>query len=171
MKSVDTTLILAHQAENETGEGQVEFIDKLDMTIDRLWYRKNQKHWGTHINFQWNFYRPDWRDDFLAVAVTYGLHSYVAQRLGNGNSILRRKKGRPYLDYALYHTVGNPGAYSPDMVKVLLDHGAKPNQKFDGRSPWHTFLHNGLGYPETAYQIAELLLQHGADPSVSTMYK
>ncbi|KFZ17859.1 hypothetical protein V501_01515 [Pseudogymnoascus sp. VKM F-4519 (FW-2642)] len=120
-----------------------------------------------HINFHWNFCRPDWRDDFLAVAVTYGLHSYVAQKLGNGNSILRRKKGRPYLDYALYHTVGNPGVYSPDMVKVLLDHGAKPNQKFDGRSPWHTFLHNGLDYPETAYQIAELLLQHGADPYIA----
>ncbi|OBT87619.1 hypothetical protein VE02_02732 [Pseudogymnoascus sp. 03VT05] len=170
MKSVDATLILAHQAENETGEGQVEYIDKLDKTIDRLWYRRAsyEKHWGAQINFHSNFCRPgNWQDDFLAVAVTYGLHRYVAQKLGNGNSILRRKKGRPYLDYALRHTVGNPGIYSPDMVKVLLDHGAKPNEKFDGRSPWHSFLHNGLDYPETAYQIAELLLQHGADPSMA----
>lgn len=116
--------------------------------------------------------RPDyWHDDFLAVAVTYGLHHYVAQKLGNGKSVVRRKKGRPYLDYALYHTLSNPGIYSPDMVKVLLNHGAEPNKTFNSRSPWQNFLKNGLIYPKTACQIMELLLKSGADRPVSTVYK
>ena len=174
MKSIDATLILARQAENETGKGQVEYIDKLNKTIERLWYPevRNKAHWGEHISFHGQFHRPDyWHDDFLAVAVTYGLHHYVAQKLGNDDSVVRRKKGRPYLDYALFHTLGNPGVYNPDMVEVLLDHGAEPNKTFDSKSPWWNFLQNGLTYPETAYQIMELLLKSGADRPVSTVYK
>ncbi|KFZ19300.1 hypothetical protein V502_03736 [Pseudogymnoascus sp. VKM F-4520 (FW-2644)] len=170
LKSIDATLILALQAENETGKGQVEYIDKLNKTIEGLWYpnAKNKDHWGEHISFDQQFSRHScWHDDFLAVAVTYGLHHYVAQKLGNGNSVLRKKKGRPYLDYAPFHTLGNPGIYSPDTVKVLLDHGAEPNKTFDRRSPWCNFLERGLIYPETAYQIMELLLKSGADRSMA----
>lgn len=174
MKSVDATFILAHQAEYETLEPQVELIDELNKTIRRLWYpnHKTQFHWAEYIRFHGHHRPCKWHDDFLAVAVTYGLHRYVSQKLGHGSSILRRKRGRPYLDYALCQTFGNPGIYSPEMVQVLFQHGAEPNTMFNGISPWVNFLQNGLNDPGTAYSIMELLLQRSADPSVvSTKYK
>lgn len=195
--SIDATLILARQAEIETGRAYVEDIDRLNTTIEGLWHpsHRTTHHWGEHVSFEEDYNHPDyWHDDFLGVAVAYGLHHYVAQKLGDGNSILRKKLGRPYLDYALDHSLFSPGFYSQDMVKVLLAHGAKPNRKFlwsasrrkmiyqrydhgvmsrnwsESRSPWENFLENGLAYPETE-QIMELLLQYGAEPSVSAMYE
>ncbi|KFY57399.1 hypothetical protein V496_06431 [Pseudogymnoascus sp. VKM F-4515 (FW-2607)] len=196
LRSIDATLILARRAEIETGRAHVEDIDRLNTTIEGLWHSSHRttRHWGEHISFDPRSDHPDyWHDDFLGAVVAYGLHHYVAQKLGDGNSILRKKLGRPYLEYALDHSLISAGFYSPDMVKVLLAHGAEPNRTikgtingarrrkvynqrvprggvnrdwFEDRSPWEKFLENGLIYPETE-QIMELLLQHGAEPSLA----
>ncbi|KFY82782.1 hypothetical protein V498_08454, partial [Pseudogymnoascus sp. VKM F-4517 (FW-2822)] len=135
LRSIDATLILARRAEIETGRAHVEDIDRLNTTIEGLWHSSHRttRHWGEHISFDPRSDHPDyWHDDFLGAVVAYGLHHYVAQKLGDGNSILRKKLGRPYLEYALDHSLISAGFYSPDMVKVLLAHGAEPNRTIKG---------------------------------------
>jgi hypothetical protein len=52
----------------------------------------------------------------------------------------------------------------PEIVEVLLHHGADPNEKFNGFSPWQNALYKiHHGVIEKWLAIVLLLLKHGAD--------
>ncbi|KAG7290324.1 hypothetical protein NEMBOFW57_000324 [Staphylotrichum longicolle] len=103
-----------------------------------------EMHWS---NFHFDpacFHQRSWQDSFLSLAIQFGLCNYVKAELGKGNSagkVLRSKKGRPLLDYALVpSTIAPYHLAKPRLVKTLLDHGADPNAKFEKRTCWERAL-------------------------------
>jgi hypothetical protein len=94
-------------------------------------------HWS---NFHFDpacSHERNWNDSFLSLAIQFGLQNYVKGELGNSDKIVRSKKGRPLLDYALYPSpIGPSDLVTPEMVRLLLDHGANPNERFGKRTCW-----------------------------------
>ncbi|KAF4462494.1 small s [Fusarium albosuccineum] len=103
---------------------------------------KAAMHWSNFHSDPAYAHPRSWNDSFLSLTIEFGLHNYVKSRLGSGNSskVLKAKKGRPLLDYALRPSlplhVAPHTLVAPDVVKTLLDHGARPNEKFEGRTCW-----------------------------------
>ncbi|KAK0645392.1 hypothetical protein B0T16DRAFT_373332 [Cercophora newfieldiana] len=112
---------------------------------------------------------------FMALAIQFQLVTYVECRLDS--ELVRAKRGRPYLDYALLQG----GSLTPDryialqFVQCILAAGADPNELWKDRTVWERFLravhdktenrggHSWLeGEPELV-AIAKSLIRHGAD--------
>ncbi|OIW22738.1 hypothetical protein CONLIGDRAFT_147820 [Coniochaeta ligniaria NRRL 30616] len=79
-----------------------------------------------------------WNDSFLSLAIQFGLRTYVERELGGGGGrVLKAKKGRPLLDYALRPSPMAPhDLVTPEIVTLLLDAGADPNERFGRRTCW-----------------------------------
>jgi hypothetical protein len=84
----------------------------------------------------------EYEHEFLTIAVSNGLYHYVAQKLEREPDIVRKKTGRPLLLYAVDgvdvdHAVdGRFGKFrqSSKMVDLLLRHGARVKQVYEGDS-------------------------------------
>ena len=58
----------------------------------------------------------------------------MSNKLESNPTLTTKKKGRPLLDYA-----ANPSKCFPrsaDLVQILLENGANPNQGYQGRAVW-----------------------------------
>ncbi|KAJ8126063.1 hypothetical protein O1611_g7575 [Lasiodiplodia mahajangana] len=91
--------------------------------------------------------------NFLALTVQARLVKYVRAKIQADQSNMQ-KKGRPLLDYALrprritpismpYHSIRDDPSLDVDMVKLLLENGANPNQRVHlngSASVWALFL-------------------------------
>jgi hypothetical protein len=130
--------------------------------------------------------------NFLALAVQARLVKYVRAKL-DANQNNMQKRGRPLLDYALrprrstpismrYHSKRDDSSLSVEMVRLLLERGANPNQPVHlngSTSVWVLFLismHESVIRAEAGtsgtkvspnlanawYQACELLIQYGA---------
>ncbi|CAI6339389.1 unnamed protein product [Periconia digitata] len=92
-----------------------------------------------------------WHDTFLAFTIRHGLFHYVKAKLEENGNVLPQKRGRPLLDYACRSFKLNVGhvprtdAVNASIVEILLKHGADPNEKFDGFSPWQNALYRPRG--------------------------
>ncbi|XXG99970.1 hypothetical protein Hte_006311 [Hypoxylon texense] len=187
---VDELLYYAHEQERtEESSELVEILDEVD--------RVNCVHAGTLRN-HWtqardspaalglDEYREGGNCNFLALTVQARLVGYVREKLKSDPRRLQ-KRGRPLLDYALrprrvtairmpYHSDRDDPSVDENMVRLLLDCGANPNQQVhlnDGRTVWALFLlsmwetiNYGEGSPSLTrawYAACELLVQHGAD--------
>lgn len=97
---------------------------------------------------------------------------YVQQKLDQNPTLLRGKRGRPLLDYALRTPERLPYKGLPHFKTaiILLDRGTDPNQELAG-STGHfllTWLHNSARWPQNVpYFSARVLLLHGANQDVS----
>lgn len=80
-----------------------------------------------------------------------GLCAYVRTKLSSNPSLLIRKEGAPYLAFALLPRGGEalPGREAAkftrgiapiEMVTFLLEHGASPNELWNGFTPWEQVL-------------------------------
>lgn len=118
-------------------------------------------------------------DTFLSLMIQHGLTLYVDHKLENYR--ISNKKERPLLAYAL---LTFSGRLDPSMVKLFLQRGANPNQRFkqtpaqETTSPWiellnefsddrYRFSRNDVT-SITVLSILRLLLEHGADPDELT---
>ncbi|TGJ79053.1 hypothetical protein E0Z10_g9710 [Xylaria hypoxylon] len=150
---------------------------------DKGWQSKQlaRVHWS---NFHPTISQPlSWRSDFLSLAVQFGLLRYLSHRLDEDSKAVRAKKGRPVLEYALCPLDSlNHDLMSVEVVQKLLDNGARPKYRFEGRTCWQNTLEwentyfktfTGNASPiETEHRaklrlkIFSLLLRNGADPLV-----
>ena len=173
----------------------MEVLDEVDR-VNIHHTRGLRNHW-THarvagIREPLDVYIEDDRHNFLALAVQARLVKYVRAKL-DADPNNARKGGRPLLDYALrphgtapmnmrYQSRRSDSIVSVDMVLLLLERGADPNQPVnlnDGKSVWQLFLlsmcaavmrartiarlkHPSVGLMNAWYRSCELLLQHGA---------
>ncbi|KAL8389070.1 hypothetical protein RB595_008811 [Gaeumannomyces hyphopodioides] len=102
-------------------------------------------HWSNfHFDSACSHQRK-WKDSFLSLAVQFGLQNYVKDTLENMaagvKKTLRPRKGRPLLDYALVPSPVAPyDLVKSTLVKVLLDLGASPNDKFEKMTLWERAL-------------------------------
>ena len=78
----------------------------------------------------------------LPLALQYNLVGYVREKLAISPQIIKDKKYRPLLDYALVPPA-DVGYFrlSSELVLMLLKHGANPNRRYKGQSPWECALH------------------------------
>lgn len=135
-----------------------------------------------HADFWWSDWQALLLEDgyqdgwFVAAAIQYGLYLYVEKKFATVNPLTMGVNGQPLLDFALrlplqstYNT-----DVDPQMVQLLLNHGADPNQLYDGISIWGHFLisiHKKKEWasPQVRHiwaQTIEMLLHGGAKPDL-----
>lgn len=160
IKLVDELLYYAHEVEKRYPESQhsatvYNLLDEADRTCSTHG-RSIGTHW-TNVRDSattrgYDEYREGRECNFLALAIQARLSGYVALKLSDPRAM--QKRGRPLLDYALrprrvtplllqYHSRRDDSIVDADMVRLLLDHGADPNQKVhlnEGRTVWQLFL-------------------------------
>ncbi|KAN0092090.1 hypothetical protein V8E51_017937 [Hyaloscypha variabilis] len=114
----------AYMAERETNQAETFLTDELAKVIE------------------YALHKDDDKDDFLALAIRNGLYHYVAHKIEFDPDVVRKKAGRPLLEYAILPDLDLFGLLdlSSKMVGILLQHGSHPNQVYKGDCAWHSIL-------------------------------
>ncbi|TGO16415.1 hypothetical protein BTUL_0028g00150 [Botrytis tulipae] len=196
---VSSAMSLASETGTSLSELETYINDHWDLVSKHSGLNKKYrgKHWSDVVPEDYNRPAP-WHDSFLSLAVRYGAIGYVQQSLvkagllrvpeptggfldrfmyslapfrANNNQL--SKPGRPILDYAVRPVPSYGGwidAINPDLVELLLDYGANPNEAFNGCTPWQNALSTvKQGHLRDRFQdwarILELLIVRGADPN------
>lgn len=143
-RTAEAAMAYAHKSDAETGNPNTALLNELDKTMtrhaaDRIDMRFHG-HWASSPGNFW--VKPaEWQDNFLSLAVQYGLCGYVSEALGHGDGVLKSKTGRPLLDYAVNPVpIEQRYPLAPQMVRLLVSHGAKPNREFIAATPWENAL-------------------------------
>jgi len=77
----------------------------------------------------------------LSLIVQFGLSKYLKHNLAPGDRVLKDKRGRPLLDYAMSPLPGlEHDLITKDVVAVLIEHVADPNEEFGRRTCWQNAL-------------------------------
>jgi hypothetical protein len=122
-------LYYARQAEENTGKAQTRILDELDRVIG--------VHSGTGATV--NVRVPQWQYSFMALTVRADLRLYVKEKSNKPLYLAHQNGVRPLLDHALdvlylpsetAYRVNSP--LDTEMVRILLEHGANPNQEVEG---------------------------------------
>ncbi|PSN61523.1 hypothetical protein BS50DRAFT_504460 [Corynespora cassiicola Philippines] len=131
-------------------------------------------------------YKEGGNCNFLALTIQARLVGYVRAKL-QANSRCQKKSGRPLLDYALrpyritpismpYHSTRDDSSVDIDMITLLLDDGADPNQPvylYDGETVWGLFLvsiHERDGETSSSslkqiwFRACQEMIRAGAEP-------
>ena len=130
---------------------------------------------------------PDSSNVIIHLAVQYGLVAYVTEKIAEDPDLLKfNRKARPLLDYAIMPQQTSHFRFSAQLVTVLLQHGANPNKRFEGRSPWENALlwhyrslkrtrEQGIEIAKDRVmerlKIIRVLLEHGAKPNACCYYQ
>jgi hypothetical protein len=104
------TMWLAHKAESETGHVQEEVLDELERVFINFKKHQHPLHIvGLSNKISWTLLMPAvldrdqetflQYDDYISVAISWGLSLYFERKLGNGTGFLNKKRGMPYSDY------------------------------------------------------------------------
>jgi hypothetical protein len=202
---IKRTMWLTNKAELETGHDEFEVLRDMECTLTKLlgpsipWsnFMAIDESSGVHSSPGGRI--PGRDDDFVSLAIMWGLNRYLAKALGEGNKLQNDKKGTPYLDYAIPKFPGPRFKQKWDLatIRLLLQYGCNPNQAFNEISPWQYvlsivqgkcstqdfavdakdfeiyFRHDGIR-PKTLCLTYlgspfELMLNHGADPDAHMM--
>lgn len=110
-------------------------------------------------------------ESMLPIAVQGCLTRYLGAKLQGIDLIAKAQTQRSLLDIALAPTPDSERFIRPEVFKLMLSFGARPNRKFEGQSPWQ----NGLSYLITNHnhlspamiqfcaEIFIVLLENGAN--------
>lgn len=101
-------------------------------------FGRQKKYLGS---LSWANFHPDHlhtrgdEDSFLSLCIRFGLKDYLQDHIALNRKILKSKKGRPLLDYALCPAPIAPyDLVTSEIVQVLLENGPGPNEKVQDRS-------------------------------------
>lgn len=177
---VDEFLFCAHKIEVEQKYTDTELLDQLDQVISSFASADMAYHWtNARGGPRGTFFDEHNQSTFLGLAVQSRLKLYVNKKLEANPNLLQAKQGRPYLDYALRPNIetlsGLPHLIEfidIDLVRLLLNKGADPNQKVpicDNLSVWGIFLlhiremRRDSNTNDILFQAAEVMIRKGAD--------
>ncbi|KAH8747260.1 hypothetical protein BGZ57DRAFT_971293 [Hyaloscypha finlandica] len=102
-------------------------------------YDGSDLHWSTERVLHGNGIDFSGRenDTFLSFCIEQDIVNYVESTLLQDPSLTSRKKGRPLLGFAVSSLLDDPSSNIRfRMCKILLKHGASPNETYRGVSPW-----------------------------------
>lgn len=179
---VDALMFYAHEVEIEEKEPQTRILEQLDRIMSDYAEDSMVFHWtnargppsGSNFD-EYNY------NSFLALTIQNRLHLYVKEKLDKTPNLLHSKRGHPPLDYALRPNIVTPTKLPQsvefvdfDMVCLLLDKGAKPNEKvsvYGNITVWALFLLSCYEKKDTQnveakdiwFKVAELMIRKGAD--------
>jgi NACHT domain/N-terminal domain on NACHT_NTPase and P-loop NTPases len=183
---VDELMFYAGEVEYHNKEPQVALLDELDRVVS-IYASDVDFHWTNTRDPPDGLYDENESKTFLAQAIQARLRLYVEEKLNSEPRLLRQKKGRPLLDYALRPKVVSPVQLplqrtniDAEIVKYLLSKGANPNQQvyhLDSRTVWNLFLlecHDAFSRQNADQgseankvpEVAKILIQNGADPDL-----
>jgi hypothetical protein len=112
-------------------------------------------------------------NDLLSAATTIGLQSYVELKLKHDPTIHTRRTSQPLLLYTIHDKMA---VGYVDMIQILLECGADPNQLWKGHTRWQhslTSLHSGITSGNCLTEkarIIKLFLQYGASQYTTCTY-
>lgn len=208
--AIKNVIYYAGQAEKTDGVAQTKVLNDFDrfMTAN---FKPNgliqsfssqsilslKGHWSIAEPQEQGGKEYEFKDDLMSMAVQGSLSRYLKAKLSSGQYKLADKKGRPLLTYAICpvrlrttiqydsiygDTLGSEIADS-DTVRVLLEHGADPNQDYtwndkarEGEKDW-TVWQQAIFYDgrhQSLYSSPShisMLLEHGADPNVAIRHE
>ncbi len=182
----------SHEIEKAGGTLNIALIDALDDAVSTLTNPFQESHWTNLAAVgRSEIYAEYGQKTFLALAVEEPLLQYVASKLDAQPPMIREKRGRPLLDYALRPTSFGRISRSyrslvpvdPGIVRLLLHRGADPNKSISvyggSITVWTLFLQemwaSKVYEPDTTgpqasreglYAVTELLITHGANPDL-----
>ncbi|VUC24312.1 unnamed protein product [Clonostachys rosea] len=192
---VDELLYYAREAEKhpycrDSAVSPVEdILDAADRVNSSLMNEVMENHW-THVRDPprsrgLDEYRERGNCNFLALAIQARLFKFVRAKLA-ANPRRLVKPGRPLLDYALrprrvtplalpYHSRRDEPNLEPEIVSLLLNLGAKPNQvvySHEDRTVWALFLISCWESSKRGevtevskkawYEVSQMMIKHGA---------
>jgi hypothetical protein len=158
---------------------QVALLDEFDKTINEKMAMNTRpsRTEGTGQHWSSPTFPPTWDIDMLSLAIDQGLHTYVETKLKLNPALMKKKRVPPLLAFGLNWMTTQKGGNTLRMIKILLDHGADPNELYEKYTLWEYtvhYAHNTDGFPRIPWQytrekwleIFKLMLQHGADANV-----
>jgi hypothetical protein len=180
LKNFQTTALLyAHEADIVHQKSNIELLDILSATVLDLITARPQ----LESNSERGLYSSTKRDrGRLRTAIKWDLCLYVDEKLRQ-QSINADWAGKPLLNYALPEDCESRHRLrpSPRMVALLISHGASPNQRFGGLTPFKSMImiiletalpEGSVEYPPEIkremsdhLRIIETMLEHGSDTS------
>ena len=182
---VDALLFYVHEVEIEQKLAVSKLLDELDRVVSSYANHDMVYHWTNARDPPKGLYFDEANHNcFLALAIQSRLVLYVKEKLDRYPNILFTKRGRPFLDYALRPIVVTPTKLPQaiesidfDMVRMLLDKGANPNQKvpiYGSITVWGLFLlscyeKRYIKNPhakDTWFKAAEMMIRKGADKNL-----
>ena len=120
-----------------------------------------------------------WSVDLLCLGLANGLDLLVQEQIKDPAFDLRKRSGRPLLCFAFDRCILKRRLPNIDTLRLLLEHGAKPNENYAGRTSWKYAL-SAYQYIQSTYSadmIREgwesplyLLVEHGANPNQSALF-
>ena len=179
---VDAIMFYVHEVEIEQKAPQIRLLEQLDRVVSDYADNDMDYHWTNARDSPRGLYFDEYNyNSFLALTIQSRLVLYVKEKLDNNPNLLRAKRGRPLLDYALRPNIVTPSRLPQlvefidfDMVRLLLDKGANPNEKvsiYGKMTVWALFLlscyeKKDIRTPQAKeiwFKAAELMLRKGAD--------
>jgi hypothetical protein len=186
---VDRFMFHAKQCDSGHQDLLNPLLHELDLVAAQHVSHDGKTHWTALVGIkhprQLRVHREEASNDtsdFLAFAVSHDLVGFVRTTLDNFPRYLQRP-GRSLLDFALYPTFArsefslNPDVevgYSEEMVQLLLDRGAAPNQRQGSSTVWQLFLldvwtsatESAFGNHTQPWKVAKMMLNKGAAPDI-----
>ena len=179
---VDELMFYAHEIEIEHKVSQAQLLEEFDRVISAYANADMVYHWTNARDPPTGLYFEEAnRNCFLALAIQSRLTLYVTEKLDGNRNLLHAKEGRPFLDYALRPNIVTPTKLPHhveyidfDMVRMLLNKGANPNQSvsiYGNITVWGLFLlscyerkdTSGSQSKGTWFQAVETMIRKGAD--------
>lgn len=178
---IDVLMFYVHEVEVEQKRPQVKLVEQLDRVISGYADHDMAYHWTNARDPPTGLYFDEFNENsFLALTVQSRLVLYVKNKLDKNPNLLRAKSGRPLLDHALRPNIVTPTRLPQliefidfDMVRLLLDKGANPNEKVSiyGITVWALFLLScyekrntkNSQAKDTWFKAAELMIRKGAN--------
>ncbi len=179
---IDALMFYAHEFEIMQKTPQISLLDQLDRIISGYAENEMVYHWTNARDSPAGLYFEERNhNSFLALTIQNRLILYVKEKLDKTPNLLRNKKGRPLLDYALRPNVVTPTRLPQlvefidfDMVRLLLDTGANPNERvsiYGNITVWALFLLSCYEKKDSQksqtkeiwFKVAELMVRKGAD--------
>ena len=158
---VRSFFIRAQRAEHTTGSAQTSFVDELDRVCFLL-----RQEWASLLYISYHDeLELDWHTDVLCLAIFFGLTLYVSQAVEKESQKLVQRAGRPLLFYVFDDRFG--ASWQPEMMQLLLEKGADPNETFGRNTPWTYALFSLAHTPSIDAKCSEcllLMLRYGANP-------
>lgn len=140
-QSVQLSMIYASMTEDNCIDHLRLLLEQLDsiMANHQKKYDGSDLHWSTERVLHGNGIDFSGRenDTFLSFCIEQDIVNYVESTLLQDPSLTSRKKGRPLLGFAVSSLLDDPSSNIRfRMCKILLKHGASPNETYRGVSPW-----------------------------------
>jgi hypothetical protein len=171
--------------EPSVSRAHIELVDELDRVVS---VRSgdhdpelSHEHWSNG-NPAWDNTtikkRRQWKSDILTMAMKSNMNWYINAKLASTDFMaVKTREGLPLLAFALcfdsWGLEGKATIPSYNVVQLLLDNGANPNEMYEWRTIWQYTIHyvhilNDMEAKLPDFpcwmQIFKLMLEHGADP-------